>query len=84
MAIRQVASRATARIALSTSAELRFVENAFEDEGLAMHWHGLYMKHANEMDGAVGMTQDPIAPGSSFEYRFRIANDQHGTFWTIS
>lgn len=33
------------------------------------------------MDGAVGFTQDPILPASSFTYNFTIGDDEHGTFW---
>lgn len=55
--------------------------NGLEDEGIAMHFHGLQMQGANAMDGAVGITQDPIQPGQSFTYRFTIDSEQHGTFW---
>ncbi|KAJ5921077.1 hypothetical protein N7466_009403 [Penicillium verhagenii] len=33
------------------------------------------------MDGASGVTQCPILPGSSFIYNFTIPSDQSGTFW---
>lgn len=33
------------------------------------------------MDGAVGFTQSPIESFSNFTYEFRIADEQHGTFW---
>lgn len=33
------------------------------------------------MDGAVGVTQRPIPPGSTFTYNFTIPADQSGTFW---
>ncbi|KAM0547826.1 hypothetical protein ACHAPJ_010172 [Fusarium lateritium] len=33
------------------------------------------------MDGAVGLTQCPIPPGSSFVYNFTIGDDERGTFW---
>jgi FtsP/CotA-like multicopper oxidase with cupredoxin domain len=56
------------------------INNVF-DEGLAIHWHGLYMRGSNEMDGAVGMTQDAIPPGRNFTYHFQIAEEQAGTFW---
>jgi iron transport multicopper oxidase len=36
---------------------------------------------ANEMDGAVGITQTEIAPGSEFTYNFQIDHDQEGSFW---
>ncbi len=37
-------------------------------EGTSVHWHGLYVPNA--MDGVAGVTQDPIAPGQTFTYRF--------------
>ncbi|KAF2094977.1 hypothetical protein NA57DRAFT_15739, partial [Rhizodiscina lignyota] len=57
------------------------VENGLEDDGIAMHWHGLHMRGANEMDGAASFTQMPIEPGANFTYQFRVSDDQHGTFW---
>ncbi|KAM0450070.1 hypothetical protein ACHAO4_006952 [Trichoderma viride] len=57
------------------------VYNDLKDEGLSLHWHGLRMQGFNAMDGAVGFTQCPISPGSSFVYDFRIRDDEHGTFW---
>jgi FtsP/CotA-like multicopper oxidase with cupredoxin domain len=43
----------------------------------AVHWHGVRL--VNAMDGAPPLTQAPIAPGKSFDYRF-VAPDA-GTFW---
>lgn len=57
------------------------VKNGLVDEGIAIHFHGLHMRGANDMDGAVGITQDPILPGRSFTYSFTIDAQQHGTFW---
>ena len=57
------------------------VENGLQDEGLSIHWHGLLMRGANEMDGAVGITQSEVLPGHTFIYKFTIDEDQHGTFW---
>ncbi|PGH12270.1 hypothetical protein AJ80_06784 [Polytolypa hystricis UAMH7299] len=57
------------------------VHNALHNEGVAIHWHGLYMRGANHMDGTAGITQCPIPPGSSFLYNFTIADNQSGTFW---
>ncbi len=42
-----------------------------------IHWHG--MRVPNAMDGVPGVTQDPIAPGASFTYRFTPKDA--GTFW---
>lgn len=52
-----------------------------DSEGIAIHWHGLYMRGQNRFDGAVGFTQNPIIPGENFTYEITIANDQWGTFW---
>ncbi|KAJ5218927.1 multicopper oxidase-domain-containing protein [Penicillium cinerascens] len=61
-----------------------------EEEGISIHWHGLYMKadwatslreDANEMDGVVGVSQCAIGPSESYTYRFRIDDSQFGTFW---
>lgn len=38
------------------------------DEPTAIHWHGVRL--ANAMDGVPGLTQKPVAPGESFDYRF--------------
>ena len=46
----------------------------------AIHWHGLYQNGTNWMDGTVGVTQCPIAPGTDFTYKFRVSN-QSGTYW---
>ncbi|PYI07096.1 hypothetical protein BO78DRAFT_444304 [Aspergillus sclerotiicarbonarius CBS 121057] len=55
------------------------VTNSLEDESISIHWHGLHVENA--MDGAVGVTQHPILPGSTFTYNFAIPADQSGTFW---
>lgn len=38
----------------------------------AIHWHGLFQNGTNFMDGTVGTTQCPIAPGQSFRYEFQV------------
>lgn len=55
--------------------------NGVETEDTAIHWHGLEMRGFNDMDGVIGVTQSPIRPGESFEYKFKISNNQAGTFW---
>lgn len=46
------------------------------DAETTIHWHGLRIP--NDMDG-VHVTQDPIQPGESFEYRFTVPDS--GYFW---
>ncbi len=47
------------------------------EEPTTIHWHGL--RTDNAMDGVPGVTQDPVMPGDSFEYRLRL--EEAGTFW---
>jgi FtsP/CotA-like multicopper oxidase with cupredoxin domain len=46
----------------------------------SIHWHGLYQNGTNHMDGTVGVTQCPIAPGGTFTYRFNVTG-QSGSYW---
>jgi FtsP/CotA-like multicopper oxidase with cupredoxin domain len=46
-------------------------------EETTIHWHGLRVP--NSMDGAPGMTQNPIAPGGTFRYEFVVRDA--GTYW---
>ncbi|KAJ5747083.1 uncharacterized protein N7511_008779 [Penicillium nucicola] len=55
------------------------VENGLIEEPVSIHWHGLHV--ANSMDGAAGVSQSPISPGSRFVYNLTIPSDQSGTFW---
>jgi FtsP/CotA-like multicopper oxidase with cupredoxin domain len=43
----------------------------------AIHWHGLQLPA--EMDGVPGLSFRGIAPGGSYEYRFKAR--QSGTYW---
>ena len=54
----------------------RRFENALPQKS-AVHWHGIRIENA--MDGAAGLTQDPVPPGGTFDYDF-IAPDP-GTYW---
>lgn len=47
------------------------------DQPTSVHWHGLRVPNA--MDGVAGVTQEPVPPQGSFEYRFRV--EDAGTFW---
>src|SRR4051812_42679191 len=46
-------------------------------EPTAVHWHGVRLP--NPLDGVPGLTQPAVAPGASFDYRFRPPDA--GTFW---
>ncbi|WP_238008681.1 multicopper oxidase family protein [Dactylosporangium sp. AC04546] len=51
--------------------------NRLPGVGVTVHWHGVDVPNA--MDGVAGVTQDAVAPGASFVYRFRAR--QLGTYW---
>jgi FtsP/CotA-like multicopper oxidase with cupredoxin domain len=53
------------------------LRNTDIEGGVTLHWHG-YDVPSGE-DGAPGVTQDAVAPGAEFVYRFRA--DQVGTYW---
>jgi FtsP/CotA-like multicopper oxidase with cupredoxin domain len=46
-------------------------------DGVTLHWHGVDVPNAE--DGVAGVTQDAVAPGQRYTYRF-VAT-QAGTFW---
>lgn len=46
----------------------------------SIHWHGIYQNSTPHMDGTVGISQCPIAPGGRFTYEFTISG-QSGTYW---
>lgn len=48
-------------------------------EGTAIHFHGIKQKETPWFDGVPGVSQCPIAPNSSFTYRFRA--DVYGSSW---
>lgn len=54
--------------------EVKFTNNL--PEPTTIHWHGLQIPAA--MDGT-DMVQNPIGPGESFTYRFKLPDA--GTFW---
>ncbi|KAI1821879.1 multicopper oxidase-domain-containing protein [Xylaria intraflava] len=46
----------------------------------SLHWHGIFQNGTNWMDGAAGVTQCPIAPGQSYQYKFNVTG-QSGTYF---
>lgn len=53
--------------------------NSMADRNVSLHFHGLFMKDQNSMDGPEFVTQCPIAPGLTFIYDFVV--EQTGTYW---
>ncbi|KAI8801782.1 ferro-O2-oxidoreductase [Cladochytrium replicatum] len=57
------------------------VTNQLPDERVSLHWHGLAMRGANDMDGAEGVSNAAVpARGGVFVYEFPIG-DTAGTYW---
>jgi len=55
------------------------VFNDLNDNGTSIHWHGVRQLNSNPNDGANGITECPIAPGTSKTYTFLAT--AHGTSW---
>mmetsp|Transcript_12782 Transcript_12782/g.40789 ORF Transcript_12782/g.40789 Transcript_12782/m.40789 type:complete len:134 (+) Transcript_12782:726-1127(+) len=46
----------------------------------SLHWHGLKVAGAPEMDGVAGVTQFGLLPFHNMTYRF-VVDDEPGTYW---
>ncbi|KAF1817586.1 laccase precursor [Eremomyces bilateralis CBS 781.70] len=55
------------------------VHNDVMDNGTSIHWHGLRQLNSNKQDGTNGVTECPLAPGTTRTYEFKAT--QHGTTW---
>lgn len=55
------------------------VQNLLVNNGTSIHWHGIRQNQTMHMDGVNGITQCPIAPQSSFVYRWNAT--QYGSSW---
>ncbi|KAH6796660.1 Cupredoxin superfamily protein [Perilla frutescens var. hirtella] len=54
------------------------LKNSLLTENTAIHWHGIRQIGTPWMDGTEGVTQCPILPGDTFEYKFGV--DRPGTY----
>ncbi|HWH29280.1 MAG TPA: multicopper oxidase domain-containing protein, partial [Mycobacteriales bacterium] len=55
--------------------EVTLVNQSVAD-GVTLHWHGVDVPNA--ADGVAGVTQDAVAVGESYVYRFRV---ERGSYW---
>ncbi|EMD61339.1 hypothetical protein GGP41_003968 [Bipolaris sorokiniana] len=55
------------------------VKNNLAHNGTGIHWHGIRMLNSCQDDGVPGITECPIAPGKTRQYKFRAT--QFGTTW---
>ncbi len=63
------------RVRQNEQVQVRF-KNSLE-QGSTIHWHGIRID--NKMDGVAGLTQEAVAPGESFDYRFTVPDA--GSYW---
>lgn len=63
------------RVTKGDTVRVRFTNEL--DAPTSIHWHGIRID--NSMDGVAGLTQDPVQPGKSFDYVFKVPDA--GTFW---
>lgn len=52
------------------------VHNQLGNASTSLHFHGFFQNGTNHMDGAVGVTQCAIPPGSSFTYNIKVRPEQ--------
>jgi hypothetical protein len=64
-------------IQITRGDRVRIIVDNHLPEATSMHWHGFDIP--NDMDGAPGSSQDPIAPGGRFVYEFTL--NQEGTYF---
>ena len=55
------------------------LHNDLGNASTSLHFHGLFQNGTNHMDGAAGVHQCAVPPGSTFTYDFIF--DQPGTYW---
>lgn len=55
------------------------VKNNMRDNGTGIHWHGIRQLNSCQHDGVPGITECPIAPGKTRQYKFKAT--QFGTTW---
>lgn len=65
----------TLRVKQGEELKVRLINNL--KQPTVVHWHGIRLPNA--MDGVPHLTQMPIEPGASFDYRFTPPDA--GTFW---
>jgi FtsP/CotA-like multicopper oxidase with cupredoxin domain len=64
-------------IQVNSGDRVRIIVDNHLPEATSMHWHGFEIPY--DMDGAPGLSQEPIAPGGRFVYEFTL--NQDGTYF---
>lgn len=68
----------TIRVAKGDRVQIHLL-NLLGDRNTLLHFHGLFMRGHNAMDGPEMVTQCPLAPGRTIIYDFVV--EQLGTYW---
>ncbi|CAG8013593.1 unnamed protein product [Penicillium olsonii] len=55
------------------------VYNGLGNQSTGIHWHGMHQYATAVMDGASGVTECALPPGSQMQYRFDV--NQTGSYW---
>ena len=55
------------------------VTNNMYSNGTTVHWHGVRQLDSVQYDGVPGVTQCPIRPGETLNYKYKVT--QYGTSW---
>jgi FtsP/CotA-like multicopper oxidase with cupredoxin domain len=63
------------RVKIGAEVKIRLLNKL--DQPTSLNWHGVRIE--NDMDGVGGLTQEPVPPGGSFDYRFTPPDS--GLFW---
>ena len=57
-----------------------YLTNGFDDRNTSLHFHGMFQRGTNQMDGPEMVTQCPIPPGETMLYNFTV-DEQVGSYW---
>ena len=57
-----------------------YLTNQLGNETTSLHFHGLFQKGTNSMDGPTGVTQCPIGPGETFVQVFTVMTTSNPTW----
>lgn len=57
-----------------------YLTNGFNNTNTSLHFHGMFQRGTNQMDGVPYLTQCPIGPGDTMLYNFTV-DENVGTYW---
>ena len=57
-------------VCLGDTVIINVFNNLRSSDITSIHWHGVHMKHTNNMDGVSFVSQCPILKNSFFKYKF--------------